>query len=670
MTAKNSTNSLVFQIDQLLDEASKLAKTERDPATFYQTLLQRAVLAVQAYAAAIWVTGPQSYPVAIAAHQLSELDRRSSKTQLAITETIEHCIETGQAKKLIAHSKTSSLSVFCCPYDSGSGSADSVVTIYFETALESDLASVYASFTEAVAEIAADFAARQNFIHPFQYAQATTEAAGNSSDWNQFQCFSNALHETLNVRSTAIALVNHGRSFYKCDRVLLAERSGQGFKIIAASGAALVNRKSETVGAIETLITQAFYRNEKPVIVHRDTSPLPKRLDAAIERYQTVSGNGFLLLSPLPDKKGRVKFVQVIESAEENDVARILKRIAIAEPQTALALSNAALHQAIPMRGLLSALGGARLGSGLRRLFLPLFFLTLVGLAIGALCLLQTDLIVAACGNIVAESQQNIFAAKDGVIKRLYVNHGDEVKANQLLIEMTSNQIETELSRIAGDIETQRKRLEAIEAIKSSLDRGSPDRQRELGRLSSQEIQSKQRMENLNVELDQMTREQERLQLRSPIAGSITTRDAKTKLLDRPVHRGDVLLQLVADDGKWLAKIRVPDSRISHLMKLESNNRDNDATQHHWDDQVPVRLSVATFPEKDFEGVIRSVSKVADIDNTTGKAFIIVTVAIKHGDDITFQPGSSVIARFNCGPTSVGYAWFNEFIDSIKYRFF
>ena len=157
------------------------------------------------------------------------------------------------------------------------------------------------------------------------------------------------------------------------------------------------------------------------------------------------------------------------------------------------------------------------------------------------------------------------------------------------------------------------------------------------------------------------------MQLKSPLDGIVVTRDARTKLLDRPVERGDFLLQLVANDGKWLAELRVPDSRISHLMTGQSGSSDTDI----WDARkIPVTLSVATHPEERLEGVIRNVSTTAEVDEITKQAFILVTVEVMNEKALTFQPGSSVIAEFNCGRSSVGYAWFNEFFDSIRYRFF
>jgi len=669
MTAENPTNSPVFQIDQLLEEASKLAKTERDSGRFFKTLLQRAVLAVDAQAAAIWMLGSQSHPIAIAEHQLSQLGPRADETQAAIDQTIIKCVETGQAKRLGANSKSSAMTVLCCPYQSASGATDSVVALYFVKRIDPELASLYASFLEAVAEIAADFGRRQSSPNPSLKNRSTSETLGTSSDWKQFKSLSDALHENLDVRSTAISLVNHGRKFYSCDRVLLAQKSGRRFNVIAASGAATVNRKSETISAIQLLVAKAFRHNDKPIIFHNTNTP-PPRLVTALARYQSVSGHKFLMLSPLKDKRGRVKFVQVIGSAEENDVARILKQVAVAEPQAKSALNNAAQYQSIPLRGFLGTLGGSQLGTGLRKLLFPLSLVTLLGLVIGALCLLRTDLIVTADGSIAAETEKNVFAAKDGVVARLHVAHGDQVQSDQLLIEMTSNQFDSDLRTIRGNIQTESKRLEAIEAVKSSLDRGAREGQRELGRLSSQEIESKQQIKNLNLELTELQREQERLQIRSPIAGTIVTRDAKTKLLDRPVRRGDVLLQLIDDHGKWLAKIRVPDSRIAHLMKLKSDRDIDDRDQNQWQEAVPVSLSVAAFPERKFEGVIRSISNTAEVVEETGQAFIVITVEIKHDEDITFQPGSSVRAEVNCGQTSLGYAWFNEFIDSVGYRFF
>lgn len=669
MSAKNTTNSLVFQIDQLLDEASKLAETESDSAKFFAALLHRSVLAVQAQSAAIWMLGPDSYPVAISTHQPRNVETGSPSEQLANHQAIRQSIESGDARNVVDRSKSAGpTSMFCCPYDSGAGSIDSAIALYFSEQVDPELATVYASFTEAIAEIAAEHG-RSN-----QSARTITgpssSPTGSTSEWNKFKSLSDGLHESLDIRSTALSLVNLGRSFYSCDRVMLAQKSGRAFKVIAASGAATVNRKSETVAAIESLVSRGFYRNDKPIALQH-SSPTPPAIEKAFEQYQSASSYDFLLLFPLSDQNGQVKFVQIIESADENKIGEILKRVKVAEPQTRSAFKNVAQYQAIPFRRLLGAIGSSRPGSMLGRIFGPLAFLGLLSLAIASMCLIQTDLIISAEGNVVSESEKSVFAANDGVITKLHVEHGDHVRTGELLVEMSSNEIESGLGLLKGDIETERKRLSAIEAVKSSIDRGTREGQRELGRLSSQEIESQQQIENLNIELTQLEMEKQRLQLKSPLDGIVVTRDVKAKLLDRPVDRGSSLLQLIASDGKWLAKIRVPDSRISHLMnRLPEAHEHGEEYDARETSRIPVTLSIATHPEKEFAGVIRDVSNVAEVDERTGQAFIMTTIELSHDDDITFQPGSSAIAEFNCGTTSIGYAWFNEFIDSIRYRFF
>ena len=496
MSAENTTSSLVFQIDQLLDEASSLARSERDSAKFFNTLLERAALAVEAQSANLWMLGPDSHPIAVSSHQPLKFGKHSGQTQLEIEQAIQHCIVSDNSSSLTIPSL--SLSMFCCPYDSGSGSTDAAVALYFKSHDDPQLASVYSSFTEAIAEIAADHGNWTNSQSTVRNPVSTESVA--TSEWIKFKSLSDALHENLDIHSTAVSLVNLGRSFYSCDRVLLTQRSGRSFRVIAVSGAATVNRKSETVAAIESLVAKGFYRNDKPIVLS-DTASVPSQMENVHERYRSVSNYEFLMLSPITDQNGRVEFVQVIESAQKNDVGKILNRVTIAEPQTKSALGNAMRYQSIPFRGLLGAIGASQIGSMLGRLMAPFAYLAAIGVAIAAMCLIQTDLTVTAEGNVVAETEKSVFAARDGVITSLEVAHGDQVNTDQLLITMSSRELDSQLSLIQGDIETEKKRLNAIEAVKSSIDRGSREGLRELGRLSSQEIESRQQIKNLQVEL-------------------------------------------------------------------------------------------------------------------------------------------------------------------------
>ena len=657
MTAEKRPDSLVFHIDQLLEEVTELAKTETNASTFLATLLQRAAIAVDAQASALWMIGPDSTPVIMSSYRIKEVSDQPLSAQDAIRETVAKCIESNQPKKLTANSKSNSVSVFLWPFSStsdstsASSSADSAIAIYFTSEVEPALAPVYLNFAEAIAELAANFQQRNN---------RTTTTEGQSS-WPKFKALSDALHESLNVRSTAVSLVNLGRNYYGCDRVLLARRTGRTYKVISSTGAASVNRKSQTVSCLETLIAKAFYRNDKPVIFHGDVDSSSK-LKLSFDKYQEICGNESLILTPVTDKNQVVRFVQVIECKSAENLPRVIQRVTTAERQVQTSLLNARQYQSIPMRGLLGAVGGIPISMWFRRLAVPLALAGIATLAIIAMMIFKTDLVISADGTIMPETERIIYAPQEGIVDKMHVDHGKQVQQGQKLIELTSVELNSKISALESEITTEKKKVAAIEALKNSLNRGTQQGQTELRKLAGDEIESGQRMQNMQLQLNLLLDQQSELTLTSPISGTIVTWNAKTKLDSRPVRSGDALLRVVAEDGKWLVEVQVPDTRISHLVGQPSENRDLS--------EVPVSISVATFPGKEFVGKIRTVSQTAITDPQTKQSAIAVVVEIEHDTDTQFQPGSSVIAKFNCGESSYGYAWFNEFIDSLYYRFF
>ena len=664
MAAEKRSDSLVFHIDQLLEEIAQLAKTETNASTFLATLLQRAAIAVDAQGSAVWMLGLDSTPVTTASYQLGDLFESaersggSSSAQTAIRETVTKCIESNQPKKLIASSKSKSISVFLWPFSStsdstnaGGASADSAVAIYFTSELDPALASVYLNFAEAIAELAANFQQRNN----------RTALEEGQSSWPKFKAFSDALHESLNVRSTAVSLVNHGRNYYGCDRVLLAQRIGRAYKVISSTGAASVNRKSQTVTCLESLIAKAFNRNTKPVIFHGEVDSSSK-LKLAYDKFQEICGNESLILTPVTDKNNVVRFVQVIECKSTENLPRVIQRVTTAERQVQTSLLNSRQYQAIPMRGLLGAVGETPISMWLRKLALPLVMASLVALAIIAMMIFKTDLTITADGTIMPETERVIYAPQEGIIDKLLVNHGSNVQQGQRLIELKSIHLNSKISELESEIATEKKKVAAIEALKNSLNRGTQQGQTELRKLAGDEIESAQRMQNLEAQLNLLLDQKSELTLTSPISGLIVTWDAKKKLNSRPVRPGDALLRVIAEDGSWLVEAHVADTRISHLIGTASGNKDLS--------EVPVTVSVATFPGEEFAGKIKTVSQTAFNDPQTQQSTIAVVVEIEHDKDIQFQPGSSVVVKFNCGESSYGYAWFNEFIDSIYYRFF
>ena len=58
--------------------------------------------------------------------------------------------------------------------------------------------------------------------------------------------------------------------------------------------------------------------------------------------------------------------------------------------------------------------------------------------------------------------------------------------------------------------------------------------------------------------------------MRSPVAGQVITWDLYNRLNQRPVERGQLLLQIADPENEWQLELKVPDDRIGHVIRAQN----------------------------------------------------------------------------------------------------
>ena len=151
--------------------------------------------------------------------------------------------------------------------------------------------------------------------------------------------------------------------------------------------------------------------------------------------------------------------------------------------------------------------------------------------------------------------------------------------------------------------------------------------------------------------------QREKLKVLSPISGEITTWNVEELLMRRPVHLGQVLLQVAETSGAWELELRMPEDRSGYLAEALRD----------FDKDLKVTYRLATDPGVDHEGRVREVHRIAEVHGEEGNT-VMVKVAINKADLDYLRPGADVMAKIHCGRRSMGYVWFHDVINFIHSR--
>jgi hypothetical protein len=221
--------------------------------------------------------------------------------------------------------------------------------------------------------------------------------------------------------------------------------------------------------------------------------------------------------------------------------------------------------------------------------------------------------------------------------------------------------LELELKRVDGELETAQRQLDAVRATRTirAVREANP---LDAYRLSAEEREIQQQLENLRRESELLNHERDGLLVTSPIAGRVVTWDVANRLIARPVERGEVLVTVAELSAEWQLELEVPDDRIGYVL----------AAQQEIQRDLPVRFRLSSDDREQHEGHVAEICQTADVaaDETAAPApSVLVKVALdspelsaRAGEEL--RPGVSARAQIACGRRPVGYVWFHDIYDA------
>lgn len=185
--------------------------------------------------------------------------------------------------------------------------------------------------------------------------------------------------------------------------------------------------------------------------------------------------------------------------------------------------------------------------------------------------LIPTELTIQATGTLQPIQQTLIFAPSDGFVDSVPVSDGQLVQKNEPVAVLSSPSLQLQLNQIDAEIALVQQRSEGLNISLNQIRPNQEQADTLSSRLAGEIAELDTKRTNLVQQRALIEREIARLELLSPLEGTIIGWQMDMVLESRPVKRGDMLLRIAKLDGDWQMESRVPDWESGYVMDAISN---------------------------------------------------------------------------------------------------
>lgn len=480
-----------------------------------------------------------------------------------------------------------------------------------------------------------------------------------------------SLQRSLDLNEVANVVVNDGRILFGVDRVSLAIRNGNKTVIRAVSGQESVHPRGNLIRAMRILTHKVIESNE-PFRYDGSIGNIPKQLEEPLAEFIQESGTRFLLIVPLREPERLVKPEEPLggrgPKQEERPIigALLVEQMARSQPSIQLkttldsvldhisaAAYNAHAHSTIFLLPVWRSMGRFFEWLSGRRLALAVAILGLLGAAGAALVIVPWDYRVDGTGRLMPVTQREVFAPWDGQVFELYVEGGERVEKDQPLIKLNNDELKAELVKVESELQEKQKLLHSLKAQADDAEKNGK---------TDEKLKAKGKALETQVEIDGAKLQKEILQDRlqkltvlAPIAGIVTTFQVQQLLENRPVKRGDLLLQVMDEKGDWQLELEIAEHRVGRILKA----------QKVIGKDLPIEYRLLTSPESSYEATLQSLATRTVTAEEKGS----VLEARASLDNSKLPPlaiGADVRARIGCGKSNLGDVLFGDVVEFIQ----
>jgi len=653
-------DTLWHRVELLLDTVEQMAAQTASPGEFYKRLIEQTATVLAARGGAVWLRTDNGNfePLAIthgandAAGQNEHLNWATSRHGAWIASLAERQAGPGVLSSTDQPADVADgldgIDLLVAPL-----AVDGRVVGMVEFLFGPDAPDAVRRHGESV------LGAVANAASGFQQRHEVGELRRRLEESQSAIAYVRAVHRSIKRMDVCRAIATEGRRLLGGDRLSVVVQRGSRQRVQAVSGVDDVDRRSDEVRAIERL-AEAVARTGEPIWSDDSTEP-PPQIESRWSTYFDVAATRSVGLVPLSgnDQDGRPPGWLVVEQYHREDFDAAARRLTqFAAEHGGTALANAVEVDSLPLVGL--SRGLRTISRWLAPPQLPKTALSASGLVVvvAALYLIPAEFKITARGELQPAVQCDVFATIDGQITATYVEHGDRVEPEALLIELRNAELDYESARLQGEIDTTRTRWQALEPRLNQRATTAD----EVARLDADVAE----VERLKTQLAGLQRQQvildERraeLQIRAPIGGEVLSWNVTETLASRPIRRGQKLLTLGDPTRHWTLEMNIADSDIGHVLAA----RDASA------EPLPIQFILVTDPSTVHAGHLRRIALATDATLADGPA-VAVTADIAADKLDSPRPGAGVIARIDCGQRSIGYVWLRRLIETARKQLF
>jgi len=660
-------------IKELVGEITELSRSDMPAEEFYAQFLQRVIAAVAAVGGVVWKVGETG----TLALQCQVNLRETGLTELEKEKMTEHNRLLYKALKHVEGLTTS-------PYTSSEEENGMVgnptgcivllqplvtevetvglVEIFQRSEVSPNTLSGYQRFLRQMGELAVEF---------LRTGQLKS-LADRQLLWNRVEEFVKTIHESLDPYQTAYTIANEGRRLIECDRVSIAIRRGSKCKVEAVSGQDLFDKRSNLIRNLNKLAT-AVVSVEEPLWYSGDTTNLAPQVEKLVDEYVDESHSKAVVVIPLieplreedkedfkkrQDNKKKPIGALIVEQIENSALQSTLRqRVDLVEKHACVALANSLEHNNLFLMPLWRAIG--RWSWVMKARTLPktiLVAIILVTLLVGCF-VFPYKFEVESDGKLLPVNRAEIFAQMDGDVASVDVAHGSIVQPGTQLATLRNIDFEAQVTKLKGDMV----RTASERSSKTALLRKTMDKM-EQSRLAGEIQELSVALEYFSREMALLQQKQQDLVVKSQIAGVVVTFDVKEKLENRPVQRGQVLMEVADPTGDWEVELYMPENRIGLVREAQKT-----LAEEFPDGDLRVTFILASQPDKKLKGRIVEIHKTAEVREEMGNT-VLVRVAFDKSQVPNPNMGASVTGKIYCGERSIGYVWFYDLIAFIQQK--
>eukprot|EP00913_Durusdinium_trenchii_P008788 g8254.t1 len=611
MSKENDFDDVRKRVLQLARDIEQLSKSAIPPDEFFPKFLQMLVTALGARAGAVWNLGDGgrlglTCEVRLAETGIAEDPQAGFKNQKLLTEVIQ----TGEAG---AYS----------PDDASDVELPSQhLTILAALQVESDSVGVVQIFQRPDAPIEARPGFLQFVEQMTGYASRFLERRKKSAEakapeefWHSFEQFSLQLQRSLDIEEVASTAASDGRLLLGCDRASVAFKRGRKVSIKAISGQGTVNPRANLVRSMVKVSSKVMKLGE-PILYSGKVDNIAPQIEEPLAEFIQEGGSRMVMLLPLvagkplvspgdddeeQERKKKAKKPEVIgcliiENLSDSELTpELASQAELVAEHSAAALSNARIHNRVMFLKTWKFFGRILEWFHGRKLAKTLAVLTIVAAVVASLILIPYDYRVEGKGKLMPVVQQEVFCPMDGEVDEIFVKSGQRVEKGQALFLLRNIELSEQLVTANKGISEKRAQIRALEARKDEATRNADARQ--IVEIDGQILETQEAIKGLVRQLVVLEKRKQRLTVRAPIAGTVATFQIRKLLADRPVRRGEKLIDIMDDRGKWHLELEVEEQRMGHLLRAQEKLNKKD---------LDVEFILATAAEETFDGKLKT----------------------------------------------------------------